>query len=107
MLIGLLADPTRAETLLNNLSEADFDLADVSLILKDIKQRDALARDAGPIKGVQAGKIGAEPRPGFHEKDKVENYLHDQACSGGLSLQQAQIEVATNWLAVYQQMPDK
>jgi hypothetical protein len=47
----------------------------------------------------------ASPKPGFHEKDKVENYLHDQVCAGGISLQQAQIEIATNWLAVYNQMP--
>ncbi len=43
----------------------------------------------------------AEPRPGFHEKDKVENYLHDQVCSGALSLQQAQTLIATDWLSVY------
>lgn len=47
----------------------------------------------------------ASPKPGFHEKDKVENYLHDQVCSGAISLQQAQIEIATNWLNVYNQMP--
>lgn len=47
----------------------------------------------------------ASPKPGFHEKDKVENYLHSQVCSGAISLQQAQVEVATNWLAVYTQMP--
>ena len=47
----------------------------------------------------------ASPKPGFHEKDKVENYLHDQVCSGAVSLQQAQIEIATNWLSVYNQMP--
>jgi len=47
----------------------------------------------------------ASPKPGFHEKDKVENYLHDQVCSGAISLQQAQIEIATNWLAVYNKMP--
>ncbi len=47
----------------------------------------------------------ASPTPGFHQKDKVENYLHDQVCSGAVPLQQAQIEIATNWLAVYQQMP--
>jgi len=47
----------------------------------------------------------ASPKPGFHEKDKVENYLHDQVCSGAVSLQQAQQEIATNWLAVYDQMP--
>ncbi len=47
----------------------------------------------------------AEPRPGFHEKDKVENYLHDQVCSGAIPLKDAQIQIATNWLAVYNQMP--
>lgn len=47
----------------------------------------------------------AEPRPGFHEKDKVENYLHDRVCSGALSLAQAQEEIATNWLDVYNHMP--
>ncbi len=47
----------------------------------------------------------AEPTPGFHQKDKVENYLHDQVCSGAITLQQAQEEIATNWLAVYDQMP--
>jgi hypothetical protein len=49
----------------------------------------------------------AEPRPGFHEKDKVENYLHDQVCSGAIPLQQAQIEISTNWLTIYDKMPGK
>jgi hypothetical protein len=48
----------------------------------------------------------ADPKPGFHEKDKVENYLHDQVCSGAISLYQAQAEIATNWLSVYHQMPN-
>ena len=47
----------------------------------------------------------ASPKPGFHEKDKVENYLHSQVCSGAISLHDAQVEIATNWLAVYNQMP--
>jgi len=47
----------------------------------------------------------AEPRPGFHEKDKVENYLHDQVCNGAISLQEAQAQIATNWMAVYNQIP--
>ncbi len=46
----------------------------------------------------------ASPKPGFHEKDKVENYLHDQVCSGKMSLQEAQVQVANNWLAVYNQI---
>ncbi len=49
----------------------------------------------------------ASPTPGFHEKDKVENYLHDQVCKGAISLQQAQKEVATNWLAVFNRMNGK
>ena len=47
----------------------------------------------------------AEPRPGFHEKDKVENYLHGQVCNGKMSLQDAQYQIATNWMAVYQSLP--
>ena len=47
------------------------------------------------------------PTPGAHEKDKVENYLHAQVCSGALTLQQAQQEIAGDWFAVYQSMPNK
>ena len=46
----------------------------------------------------------ASPTPGFHQKDQVENYLHSQVCSGALDLTKAQQEIATNWLAVYNQM---
>lgn len=46
----------------------------------------------------------AQPTPGFHQKDQVENYLHSQVCAGKVPLQTAQIEIATNWLNVYQQM---
>lgn len=49
----------------------------------------------------------AEPRPGFHEKDKTENYLHREVCAGRISLQQAQYEIATDWLAVYQGIPKR
>lgn len=47
----------------------------------------------------------AAPSPGFHEKDKVEDYLHDQVCSGAMTLAEAQKEIATNWVAVYHQLP--
>lgn len=47
----------------------------------------------------------AAPAPGFHEKDKVENYLHDQVCNGTLSLKEAQSEISHNWLDVYAGMP--
>lgn len=47
----------------------------------------------------------ASPRPGFHEKDKAENYLHDQVCAGKIPLHQAQVQIATNWLETYNSMP--
>ncbi|GER90822.1 hypothetical protein KDW_49840 [Dictyobacter vulcani] len=47
----------------------------------------------------------ASPKPGFHEKDKVENYLHAQVCNGKISLKTAQTEIANNWLDVYNKMP--
>ena len=51
-----------------------------------------------------AAQPEALPTPGFHQKDQVENYLHAQVCSGAETLQQAQQEIATNWLAAYQRM---
>jgi len=46
----------------------------------------------------------SSPKPGYHEKDKVENYLHKQVCVGKLSLDVARQQIATNWLSVYNQM---
>lgn len=46
----------------------------------------------------------ASPKPGFHEKDHVENYLHQQVCNGSMFLADAQREVATNWLSVWKKI---
>ena len=35
-----------------------------------------------------------------HTKDKVENYLHAQVCSGKIPLKEAQVEIAENWKAI-------
>jgi hypothetical protein len=43
----------------------------------------------------------ANPTPGFHQKDQVEVYLQDQVCSGKMDIRTAQIQIATNWLQVY------
>jgi hypothetical protein len=43
----------------------------------------------------------ADPRPGYHEKDRVENYLHDKVCAGEMSLPEAQRLIATDWLSVW------
>jgi hypothetical protein len=42
-----------------------------------------------------------EPRPGYHEKDLVENYLNHEVCAGRLSLAAAQQQVAKDWTVVY------
>jgi hypothetical protein len=41
----------------------------------------------------------ADPRPGFHEKDALENRLHDLVCAGQLGLATAQRAIARDWLA--------
>ena len=43
----------------------------------------------------------ANPRPGFHEKDRLENTLHRLVCNRSLSLRKAQSLIATNWLAAF------
>lgn len=39
-----------------------------------------------------------------HEKDRLENLLHKLVCSGKLSLDQAQRDIATDWVATYRQL---
>ena len=46
----------------------------------------------------------AEPAPGFHQKDKVENFLHRQVCSGTMSLTEAQRQIATDWIVVWRRI---
>ncbi len=41
------------------------------------------------------------PKPGAHEKDKVENFLHSQVCSGAITLQEAQQAIVGDWYKVY------
>ncbi len=38
-----------------------------------------------------------------HNKDKLEDFLHQQVCAGNVPLQQARQEIQTNWIAAYQQ----
>ena len=37
-----------------------------------------------------------------HVKDELEDYLHDQVCTGNMDLPTAQREIATNWISAYQ-----
>jgi hypothetical protein len=43
----------------------------------------------------------AEPRPGYHEKDALENFLHNQVCDGKMALVDAQAAIRTDWYAAY------
>ncbi len=57
MILGVLSNASTTETLLNNLAEADFDLSNVSVIMRDLKQRNAIAQDGGPLKGASLSNI--------------------------------------------------
>ena len=43
------------------------------------------------------------PLPGFHEKDELENALHDLVCSGHMALSAAQSGIASDWVGMYLQ----
>ncbi len=59
MVISIIPKSSSIQTLLNNLKEADFSLDDVSVIMTDVKARDAVARDRGPFKGVTADNLAS------------------------------------------------
>ena len=41
------------------------------------------------------------PDGGARDKDKVENYLHEQVCGGAMTLADAQKEIVADWYEVY------
>jgi hypothetical protein len=43
----------------------------------------------------------ARPRPGFRQRDRVENRLRDEVCEGTLKFWAAQHRIASNWLKAY------
>ncbi|MGA2449631.1 MAG: hypothetical protein ABTD50_13185 [Polyangiaceae bacterium] len=38
-----------------------------------------------------------EAAPGFHQKDQVEDFLHDSVCSGSMGVEDAQRAIAADW----------
>ena len=46
----------------------------------------------------------ASPRPGFHEKDRVENAIHDRVCERGEALRPLQRRMAKDWVALYRDL---
>lgn len=50
----------------------------------------------------------AQPTPGFHEKDLVENYLHQEVCAKQVNLAATQQQIAIDWISVYRTLtPDQ
>lgn len=45
------------------------------------------------------------PKPGAHEKDQLEDYLHQQVCSGRLPLAAAQRELSGDWARHWRALP--
>lgn len=43
----------------------------------------------------------ATPRPGSHEKDRLENRLHAEVCDGRITLRRAQNLIAESWVSAY------
>jgi hypothetical protein len=60
---------------------------------------------AGSDSTINLWPEAAEPRPGYHEKDAVELFLYHQVCSGRMTLLDAQTQIKTNWLTIYERMP--
>ena len=46
----------------------------------------------------------ASPRPGFHEKDRLENAIHDRVCDDGQPLRPLQRRIAKDWVALYRDL---
>ncbi len=78
MIVAILPDPSSVEILLNNLSEADFEIDKISVIMQDLVQRDRVAHDAGLLKGTTAETIvNALVKIGIGKKNA-------EACQGEL-----------------------
>jgi hypothetical protein len=46
----------------------------------------------------------ANPAPGCHEKDRVENYLHQRVCDGLISLSDAQRIISSDWTQILKEL---
>ena len=44
-----------------------------------------------------AANLWPEISPGYHQKDGIENRLHDAVCAGSISLRTAQVQIARDW----------
>jgi hypothetical protein len=78
-----------------NASPSDFELDHLISLELGGAPRDAANLWPEPL----AGDLNAR------QKDRVENFLHAQVCSGARSLPEAQRLIATDWVSVFRQLP--
>jgi hypothetical protein len=62
------------------------------------------ANEAGNDPASNLFPEAASPKPGSHEKDKLENLLHSRVCDGTMTLRAAQTAIAKDWLAEYHKL---
>ena len=48
----------------------------------------------------ELANLWPEIAPGFHDKDQIEDELHRRVCSGRMTLETAQKQIASNWTAL-------
>ena len=59
-------------------------------------------RDRRPVARAEHDHVGRRDPIGSKEKDDLEDYLHDQVCGGSMTLEQAQLAIARDWVAAWQ-----
>lgn len=73
-----------AETAINNLSEADYDEKDISLVMRDVKTARLIIDDYGPLNNTNPSNIGAKLTELGVSKDSQKSY--SEALENGKAL---------------------
>jgi len=64
----------------------------------------SVSPDAIPNPTRVAPPEGANARPGYHVKDRLEDRLHQLVCAGTMSLSAARAGIARDWPALYRRV---
>lgn len=59
---------------------------------------------AAPMSYRTSGLSPTSPKPGARDKDVLENYLHQQVCSGQMDIGAAQQAISRDWFSAWKQM---
>lgn len=89
--------PTKYTDALKVAQIAEYDYGDVSV--KDYEEDHLISLEIGghPDDPANLWPEAHGGQNGSEEKDKVENWLHKQVCSGSMTLEEAQGGIRTNW----------